>query len=766
MFGRRQERRTGPTRRGLRRSGVVAIASLALAGLYALPAEAVHDDGYFELEGNTVQEATAGDDWQNLYNAGTNKVQGTPDSDLPTCSAAVTTNCFSQFSFTPDPAVGDQSYYTQGGSKDRNDVSAWRYTANDQSPDKNDITNAFAASYRNEQGKLQLYFGSDRFAVNGDAQMGFWFFQSQVCLAGQTNDGVVCPNTNPGQFVDPTTGDPAHHQNGDVLALVNFNNGGTIGLAGVYVWAGDDPNTAAVEGEPTQAIFGPGADCKTIDDEDDFCTTVNTENLTSEPFWPYSRKGGGSSYLTSAFIEGGVDLGAVQGAGTCFASFLSETRSSSGPSSGLSLDAQLKDLTLDTFQSCGSSLTTTPKTGAGADIPAGGLSIGTGSVTARDFADLDVTGTSTWSGNLKFFLCKTADTTATCSTGGTQIGPLAGVTVNQDSPESAFLSDAATITSAANGTAGAPGRYCWRGVFTSATQGVPSQTDSRATECFIVNPVTPTLSTQAVDGDGNNITAPVPFGQKIYDKATLTGTANQPGTPVINPTTAGGPADGTITFKLYGPTATATAPADPAAYDAACATLATGFPAAGIAVTVSGDGTYGGPTSTPAVEFTPQAPGFYHWKATYGGDDPNTLGASHNANCGQAAERVEIQRLQPTMTTAQQFVPNDSATVTVGSGAGNLAGSVVFKLYVNDSDCSEAAAYTSSAIDITTGTGTGLSRTVVSGNTTAYSTTGTTFHWVVAYTSTNAAHTSVTSGCGNEHSSITINNGVQQPAST
>ena len=43
------------------------------------------------------------------------------------------------------------------------------------------------------------------------------------------------------------------------------------------------------------------------------------------------------------------------------------------------------------------------------------------------------------------------------------------------------------------------------------------------------------------------------LGNPITDTATLTGTANKPGTPAINPTTAGGPAGGTITFTAYGP---------------------------------------------------------------------------------------------------------------------------------------------------------------------------------------------------------------------
>ncbi len=104
-----------------------------------------------------------------------------------------------------------------------------------------------------------------------------------------------------------------------------------------------------------------------------------------------------------------------------------------------------------------------------------------------------------------------------------------------------------------------------------------------------------------------------------------------------------------------------------------------------------------------------------------------------------------IISLQPTIATAQSFVPNDSATITVAAGGGDLAGNVVFKLYVNDATCTGAAAYTSPPIAITGGTGSTLSKTVLSNNTTSYGATGTTFHWVVEYTSTNPAHQAVTS---------------------
>src|SRR5213075_2353849 len=70
--------------------------------------------------------------------------------------------------------------------------------------------------------------------------------------------------------------------------------------------------------------------------------------------------GGATTYDTSAFIEGGVNLSRVSGAGQCFPTFIAESRSSAGPSSGLSLQAQLKDLAFGTFQLCRPNISITP----------------------------------------------------------------------------------------------------------------------------------------------------------------------------------------------------------------------------------------------------------------------------------------------------------------------------------------------------------------------------------------------------------------------
>ncbi len=179
---------------------------------------------------------------------------------------------------------------------------------------------------------------------------------------------------------------------------------------------------------------------------------------------------------------------------------------------------------------------TTPKTGAGADIPAGGLSIGTGVVAVKDSAVVSVTGgTATPAGSVAFFLCK-VDAPGLCTTGGTSVG---STNLTGAAYPVTVVSPTAYVTSA--------GRYCWRAVFSGdSANGIPGSSDSSATECFTVNPVTPTLPTTAG--------ADVPLGNAVTDSAALGGTATQPANPVINLTgTGGAAAGGTITFKLYGP---------------------------------------------------------------------------------------------------------------------------------------------------------------------------------------------------------------------
>jgi len=383
---------------------------------------------------------------------------------------------------------------------------------------------------------------------------------------------------------------------------------------------------------------------------------------------------------------------------------------------GNSDTADYKDTILTTappITNCTSTTVTTPKTAAGADIPADGLSIGTGVASVKDSAVVTLTGgTATPAGSVAFSLCKVTGT-ALCTTGGTSVG---STNLTGTAYPATVLSPTAYVTSA--------GRYCWRAVFSGdSANGIPSSSDSSATECFTVNPVTPALATTA--GPDINL------GGTLSDSATLAGTATQPADPVINLTgTGGAAANGTITFKLYGPNN--------------CTTVAYTPPT----VAVSGNGTY----NTPNPQFQPTTAGTYHWVAVYSGSSPNTNGTTHNAQCADENEDVVVRTVASTLTTAQTWLPNDSVTVTAPAGSGNLDGTVSFGLYAS-ADCSGTAIYSTTA-DVA-----GASpATVSTANTNVKATTSGSYSWKVSYDSDNQAQRDIPASC-EETSVLTIDNG-------
>jgi hypothetical protein len=431
------------------------------------------------------------------------------------------------------------------------------------------------------------------------------------------------------------------------------------------------------------------ANCATAGANDAFCGIVNPADGTPAP-WAYTDKSGNHTYLQGEFYEGGVNLTTLGLADRCFSSVASETRSST------STTATLKDFVLGGFGACGSSTTTQESTG-------GSASIGTGSVPVHDSATVAVTGIATWSGTVQFHL---DGPIGAANEASVDIGSPVPVSNGNGTVNSAT----ATVTSA--------GDYCWSAHFHSTTNGVPDSADNGAHECFTVNPVTPTLATSAG--------ADVVLGNPISDTATLSGTANKPGTPVINPSTAGGPAGGTITFTAYGPND--------------CSTVAfTSSP-----VAVSGDGTYG------PVSFTPNAIGTYHWVASYSGDSPNTNATDHNTTCNDTDEDVVVSSLASSLSSTQSFIPNDSATVSA-PGGGNLAGSVKFEVFESN-NCSGTAIYTQTVAV------SGASPKTVSTTNTTISTTAANVSWRLTYTSTNPAQRSIPASCL-EKTALSIDNG-------
>jgi hypothetical protein len=727
----------------------IAGAQALVTAQAAVTGVSPQDSGLFQLDGNTLPGTCAtqpvtdnfgGDDWAALYNNKPSDPSGTP----PCASKG--------FTFIAD-GVGstDNTYWSAGGSKDAYDpaLGPWLWKPNDVAPDKNDLVNAYAALYQQgTTGPKFLYFGSDRFDTSGDAQQGFQFLQSDVCLAG-TQSGLTaggtaaCPGGTPsppsatctpaftgsnvGYFVDPNTGCPAHHKNGDLLIIVNFNKGGTLGLAGVYEWFGADGAGAGCYGNgvtsvcDTPVLFGNGANCSGVTPPNDFCSIANTAPLGTEPVWPYTAKGAKgatSTYDTSAFIEGGVALSRIPGAGACFPTFMAETRSSAGPSSGLSLQAQLKDLAFGKFQLCKPGMTT--QASENGTVTPGHAVHDTATVTITGVTNPpDPTGTVT------FFLCgNTSQTTyPDCSTGGTNVGTgtLAGGTNTTDGIASAQSPDVNTGTGLANGS------YCFRAEWPGDSNYAAAKFTDSTNECFRVLKIGTTTLTSPQPSTS------VTFGASVSDHALITASAN-----------GGGDINGSVKFFICDPSQTTSS-------GTRCESPAgTPVPAAGTAVTV----TPVSPATTPptstadSASVTANKLGKWCWRAeftptggVYTGSTDDTTG-----ECFTVSDTSAV-------SSNQTWRPQDSGSVSSANGA-PISGTLTIQLY-EGTGCvagSEVAGQLYTTGPFTNATS---PQTVTSNNTTYDVSVTKSVSWKVVFSSTNS-NVSGNSHC--ENTSLTITN--------
>ena len=374
------------------------------------PVLAVHNEGLFELDGNAVDTVAPGDDWNSTNNAEATVFIGANKED----------------------AAHDTTYFTSGGSKDVNDISQWKYTANDIAPDKDQILDAYAAAYQ-KNGDTFVYFGADRFDGSGDAFIGFWFVQSKLSLDGNGGFNGV-------------------HKDGDILVVSDFTNGGSVSQIDVYEWL----NGALKLKDSGATCDVPGAE--------QACAEVNKSEETAP--WPFLNKTGATNFAAGEFYEGGVNLDTIFGGDApCFSSFLAETRSSQ------STTAQLKDFALGSFNTCKPPAIDTQVSKTNVDF--GGTVSDTATLSGNDGP---VTGT------VKFYVCGPEATAPDCSTGGTQVG--GAVTIAGGTATSADYTVGLT--------AAASGRYCWRAVYTpdAASQYLAGSHTNTTTECFKVDPAT------------------------------------------------------------------------------------------------------------------------------------------------------------------------------------------------------------------------------------------------------------------------------------
>jgi hypothetical protein len=288
-----------------------------------------------------------------------------------------------------------------------------------------------------------------------------------------------------------------------------------------------------------------------------------------------------------------------------------------------------------------------------------------------------------------------------------------------------------TVTSA--------GYYCFTATWAGDTNYKPVSPatvfqDDGTNECLQITPVSPALHTQVSNA------GPSSPGTTIHDTVTFD----------TAPATPSNGTFGTITFSVYGPFQTSTA-------------TCTGTPTTSTATVQAGV------TSYNSSDFSPTAPGYYFWTASYAPGTGDVNNTSITASCGEANEAYQVQKLQPSIDTAQKYVLHDEVTITVASSsAGALAGHVRFRLY-NNATCSttspNALLYDSDTphpggIAVTVAAN-GLTATASSDNVNVNA-TASHLSWLVQYTSTNTGHFGVQSSCDVENSAVTINNGTTQ----
>lgn len=219
------------------KSKVVLLSVLLIAALATVfTAQAVHNTGVFELDGNTINEGS--DDWDDVYDR---VGDGTP---LPLPVGNFDAN------FVEDNLVpfGNKNYDVtvySGGASDAKDVSEWACTRKSNLGAKFDFEHGYLSAY-DVGGDTYIAMGANRLSVLGNSAIGIWLLQDDADCVAEV-DSTVNPNWS------------GNHFNGDLLITADFENGGRLGTINVFNWVGD-----AATGNLAQAdTFAPGdADCQ------------------------------------------------------------------------------------------------------------------------------------------------------------------------------------------------------------------------------------------------------------------------------------------------------------------------------------------------------------------------------------------------------------------------------------------------------------------------------------------------------------------------
>jgi uncharacterized cupredoxin-like copper-binding protein len=304
---------------------------------------AVHENTALELDGDTVNDGVAGDDWNNLDDG-----VGDPNADDSALVSA----------FQHDEAEPDNSHH-EPSNKDDNAIDGpgtnedWGCVSKMNVNNKDDIRHGYAAAY-DIAGDLHLFFGADRDTNNGSSNIAAWFFQNPVSCD---------PAVNSGNF-------SGHKTDGDLFIVSEFTSGGRVSDVSIYIWT--DPNGIVEDGDECLGNgincsgansgqdhpFASGIDCQSTTNphldpgSPNVCATVNgdgdgdndDDDIIDVPWEATADDPEGAE-----FFEGGLNLDALFPSGLdCFSQVMLETRSS------FEFNANLFDIAFLNFDTCGS----------------------------------------------------------------------------------------------------------------------------------------------------------------------------------------------------------------------------------------------------------------------------------------------------------------------------------------------------------------------------------------------------------------------------
>ena len=330
------------------------------------------------------------------------------------------------------------------------------------------------------------------------------------------------------------------------------------------------------------------------------------------------------------------------------------------------------------------------------------------------------------SGTVTFYLCgPIAGGSGACTSGGTKVGTGqlsgTGTTATAQSPD---------VNTSANVLA--PGYYCFRSEWPGDTNYPTPLAEFGGTngtnECFTVQ----TIPTKTTTVPSAGLSGSAVFGSTVTDHGVVTATATGGGTPT-----------GTVTFYVCDPTQTT---------GTSCLTGGTqvGSPVNLTAIAGSNPPA----SSADSTGVTVNQTGTWCFRSVY------TPGGANGSNYQGSSESAPGECFTVTDTTtsssAQNWLPNDTASVAPGNGA-PLNGTLSAQLYTGDNcgatsgSAVTAQVYTKTLTNATSA----ADRTLTTGNTTYQVASSTSVSWLVTFSSTDS---NVTGSSECEKTSLTITN--------